>query len=54
MADDSKASDVGARYAQALFELAKDQRETAAVEGDMKSLFLASSGDVFRARMDNK
>jgi F-type H+-transporting ATPase subunit delta len=38
VADDSKASDVGARYAQALFELAKDQRETAVVEADLKSL----------------
>ena len=38
MADASKASDVGARYAQALFELAKDQRETAVVEADLKSL----------------
>jgi F0F1-type ATP synthase delta subunit len=31
VADDSKAADVGARYAQALFELAKDQGELAAV-----------------------
>jgi F-type H+-transporting ATPase subunit delta len=38
VADDSKASDVGARYAQALFELAKDQREIAVVENDLKSL----------------
>jgi F-type H+-transporting ATPase subunit delta len=38
VADDSKASDVGARYALALFELAKDQRETAVVEADLKSL----------------
>jgi F-type H+-transporting ATPase subunit delta len=38
VADDSKATDVGVRYAQALFELAKDQRETAAVEADLKSL----------------
>ena len=37
MADDSKASDVGARYAQALFELAKDQGEVARVEADLKS-----------------
>ncbi len=48
MADDSKASDVGARYAQALFELAKDQRQTAAVEADLKSLkaMLADSADL--------
>ena len=38
MADDSKATDVGARYAQALFELAKDQGDLAAVEADLKSL----------------
>lgn len=38
MADDSKATDVGVRYAQALFELAKDRGETAAVEADLKSL----------------
>ena len=44
MADDSKASDVGARYAQALFELAKDQRGTAVVEADLKS-FKAMTAD---------
>ena len=38
VADDSKATDVGVRYAQALFELAKDQREGAAVEADLRSL----------------
>jgi F-type H+-transporting ATPase subunit delta len=38
VADDSKATDVGARYAQALFELAKDQGEVAAVSADLKSL----------------
>ena len=38
MADDSKATDVGVRYAQALFELAKDQGELAVVESDLKSL----------------
>jgi F-type H+-transporting ATPase subunit delta len=38
VADDSKATDVGVRYAQALFELAKDQGEVAAVEADLKSL----------------
>ncbi len=38
MADDSKATDVGARYAQALFELAKDQGDVGAVEADLKSL----------------
>ena len=38
MADDSSATDVGVRYAQALFELAKGQGEAAAVEADLKSL----------------
>ena len=38
MADDSKQADVGARYAQALFELAKGQGDVAAVEADLKSL----------------
>ena len=38
MADDSKATDVGARYAQALFELAKGQGDAGAVEADLKSL----------------
>ena len=38
MADDSKATDVGARYAQALFDLATDGGEVAAVEADLKSL----------------
>ena len=48
MADDSKASDVGARYAQALFELAKDGGEVAAVESDLKRLksMLAESADL--------
>ena len=38
MADDSQTSNVGARYAQALFDLAKDQNEVAKVEADLKSL----------------
>ncbi len=48
MADDSKAADVGARYAQALFELAKDRGEVAAVEADFKSLksMCAESADL--------
>ncbi len=37
MADDSKSTDVGARYAQALFDLAKSGGRVAAVEGDLKS-----------------
>lgn len=38
MADDSKASNVGGRYAQALFDLANEQKQVAAVEADLKSL----------------
>jgi F-type H+-transporting ATPase subunit delta len=38
VADDSKASNVGGRYAQALFDLANDQNEVPAVEADLKSL----------------
>lgn len=48
MADDSKASNVGSRYAQALFDLANDQNQVAAVEADLKSLkaALADSRDL--------
>lgn len=48
MADDSKASNVGDRYAQALFDLASDNKEVAAVEADLKSLkaALADSRDL--------
>ena len=48
MADDSKASNVGGRYAQALFDLANDQKQVAAVEADLKSLkaAIAESGDL--------
>lgn len=38
MADDSKATNVGERYAQALFDLATEQKKVAAVEADLKSL----------------
>lgn len=38
MADDSKSSNVGSRYAQALFDLASEQKEVPAVEADLKSL----------------
>ena len=38
MADDSQTSNVGGRYAQALFDLAKDQKLVAQVEADLKSL----------------
>ena len=48
MADDSKATDVGARYAQALFDLANDENKIAAVEADLKSLkaMIADSTDL--------
>jgi F-type H+-transporting ATPase subunit delta len=48
VADDSKATDVGTRYAQALFDLAKDERQVAAVESDLKSLktMIAEAGDL--------
>ena len=38
MADDSQTSNVGGRYAQALFDLATDQNQVAKVEADLKSL----------------
>lgn len=38
MADESNASNVGERYAQALFDLASEQKALAAVEADLKSL----------------
>jgi F-type H+-transporting ATPase subunit delta len=38
VADDPQTSNVGGRYAQALFDLAKDQNEVAKVEADLKSL----------------
>ena len=38
MADDSRNADVGARYAQALFELADEAGEIAAVEADLNGL----------------
>ena len=48
MADDSKLSNVGSRYAQALFDLASDEKQVAAVEADLKSLkkALAESRDL--------
>jgi F-type H+-transporting ATPase subunit delta len=38
LADDSKQTDVGARYARALFDLALETRALDAVEADLKSL----------------
>jgi len=48
VADDSKASNVGDRYARALFDLATDQKQVAAVEADLMSLkaALAESKDL--------
>ncbi|MFC3067944.1 F0F1 ATP synthase subunit delta [Phenylobacterium soli] len=48
MADESNASNVGGRYAQALFDLATEQNAVAAVEADLKSLkkALAESRDL--------
>ena len=48
MADDSKASEVGGRYARALFDLAKDEGQVAAVEADLRALkaFAAESADL--------
>jgi len=48
LADDSKASNVGERYAQALFDLASEQNQLSAVEADLKSLktALAESRDL--------
>jgi F-type H+-transporting ATPase subunit delta len=48
VADDSQTSNVGGRYAQALFDLAKDQNEVDAVAADLKSLktALADSRDL--------
>ena len=48
MAEDPQTSNVGGRYAQALFDLAKDQKEVAKVEADLKSLkaALADSRDL--------
>jgi len=38
VAEDSNQADVGLRYAQALFELAKAQGDLRPVEADLKSL----------------
>ena len=48
MADDSKATEVGSRYAQALFDLAKDQDQIAGAEADLKALkaMMAESADL--------
>ena len=41
MADDTKASDAGQRYAKALFDLANETGALRAVEADLKSLAVA-------------
>ena len=38
MADDSNPTDAGQRYAQALFDLGREQKAVAAIETDLKSL----------------
>lgn len=38
MADDTNATDAGQRYAQALFDLAKDENAVAPIEADLKAL----------------
>ena len=43
MADDTNLSNVGQRYAQALFDLANDLKQVAAVEADLASLKAALS-----------
>ncbi len=44
MADDSSATDVGARYAQALFDLAVETNALPTVEADLKSLEAMRAG----------
>ena len=48
MAEDSKVSNVGGRYAQALFDLASDENQVPAIEADLKSLkaAIADSSDL--------
>jgi F-type H+-transporting ATPase subunit delta len=46
VADDSRNADVGARYAQALFELADEAGALGAVEADLKSLKAMSAESV--------
>ena len=48
VADDSKATEVGGRYAQALFDLAKDENQIAGVESDLRALkvMIAESPDL--------
>jgi F-type H+-transporting ATPase subunit delta len=50
VADDSKSTDVGARYARALFDLAKEQGRLAQIETDLKSFkaMRAESADLRR------
>jgi F-type H+-transporting ATPase subunit delta len=49
--DSSRLADVGARYANALFELADDDRSIAVVEGDMKALKAMSAESLDLRRM---
>ncbi len=56
MADDTKATNVGARYAQALFDLAKDEDQIAGVESDLKALkaMIGESADLRTLLMSPK
>jgi len=51
VADDSKSTDVGARYARALFDLAKDAGRLAAVESDLKSFKAMRQGSADLRRL---
>lgn len=51
MADDSKNTDVGGRYAQALFELADAQGRLPAVEADLRGLEAARAESADFARL---
>jgi F-type H+-transporting ATPase subunit delta len=51
LADDSNQTDVGARYAQALFDLALETKALDAVEGDLKSLKAARAESVDLRRL---
>ena len=51
VAEDSKSTDVGARYAQALFDLAKEKGRVAAVEADLKAFKAMRSGSADLRRL---
>lgn len=54
MADHSRLSDVGGRYAQALIELASDSDQIAAVEGDLQAFkAMQADSEDLRRMMDS-